>query len=415
MFLKSDKCPECYELLTYEKQVPPWCGACGWGAGAGQMDTSTDTFSERIRRRLSRSMGNKILQTAIADSKDDQTLRSIASWQSRIAIFAYVALITVTVALAAYLVFYFWINPIVDLIAAALIGLVWTLRPRLPPLRKTDLTREAAPNLFGLIDQVSENAGTQTIQYVCISPSYNAFVYQAGPKATPVLTIGLLLWSAISRQEKVALLSHELAHIASNDPARGRWYVATHNALSSWLGIFENEDSDVNSLLGRTFFLPVTVGVRGLLALLETQSFKESQLAEYRADKIGSIISGRKAMIDLLMSMKHSESVYAFLLTKSGARSTSGEAIIEEFPRYISALPEAEVLRLTRMHLSENVSVDRSHPANQLRIKFLRSLPDYQSQVLLDEYTDKEITSELSAYFEPMSYRLYHEAMGIAE
>lgn len=113
-----------------------------------------------------------------------------------------------------------WFNLLELASALLLIATGLYLRPRAPRLSEPLRGRDDLPKLFALLDQLSAKLGAEKIDAVMVSEDIKAFM--AGPKRHGhVLGIGAPLWMGLESDERLAVLSHEVAHLAHRDPARG--------------------------------------------------------------------------------------------------------------------------------------------------------------------------------------------------
>jgi heat shock protein HtpX len=102
--------------------------------------------------------------------------------------------------------------------AVVLLGVAAVVRPRLG--RLDDLHGEYAvrvrpddaPELFAVIDAVTDALGARPPQHVLLDSQYNAACAVLGWRRQRVLVLGMPLVSVLSGQELVALLAHEIAH-----------------------------------------------------------------------------------------------------------------------------------------------------------------------------------------------------------
>ncbi|MFF5078565.1 M48 family metalloprotease [Actinoplanes sp. NPDC000266] len=137
---------------------------------------------------------------------------------------AIVALTLTAIAAALWLIVAggpFW--PIV--FGLALLGLAWAIRPRfnrLKPMLKTSYRVEPAnaPAFHALIDRIAAELGTPKPDVVLFTFGWNAGVTVTGPRPRRVLVVGVQLLLALRAEEVVALLGHELGHLAYADNRR---------------------------------------------------------------------------------------------------------------------------------------------------------------------------------------------------
>lgn len=103
--------------------------------------------------------------------------------------------------------------------AALLLGLVYFVWPFSRRRRRgLELSRQQAPELFSLIDEVARTINAPTVDSLALSPDFNASYSTRGLRRR-VLGIGMSLWTVLGAQEQVALLGHELGHAVNGDYA----------------------------------------------------------------------------------------------------------------------------------------------------------------------------------------------------
>jgi hypothetical protein len=110
-----------------------------------------------------------------------------------------------------------------------------TLRPRLGRLDRaqTRLSREQAPTLYRLIEQVATTVGAPMPDIITVDSRFNASAGALGLRRRRVLCIGLPLWGPLPPQQRVALLGHELGHFVNGDVRRGPLTQIPLNTLGS--------------------------------------------------------------------------------------------------------------------------------------------------------------------------------------
>jgi heat shock protein HtpX len=104
-----------------------------------------------------------------------------------------------------------------------LLMLAAVLRPRFGRLSRyaEPVTREQAPTLFRVIDEVAQTLGTPRPHIVLVDETFNAWARLVGLRSRRVVNLGLPLLGVLSPQERVALIGHELGHFVNGDARRG--------------------------------------------------------------------------------------------------------------------------------------------------------------------------------------------------
>ena len=158
-----------------------------------------------------------------------------------------VLLLLVLVAVTTFYVRLNWILIKVLWIPLALAGLVLrSLWITLPEPDGTRLTREQAPALFDLVNEVREALDGPTIHHVLISDDFNAFIAQI-PQfgmfgwSRNYLVIGLALLRALSPAEFRAVLAHEMGHLSGK---HGRFSGWIYRLRQSWVEILTTVEQE---------------------------------------------------------------------------------------------------------------------------------------------------------------------------
>src|SRR5207247_2018650 len=86
---------------------------------------------------------------------------------------------------------------------------------------KGGLARAEAPRLYALVDRIAEALETKRVDAIFINRQFNASWSVVGIRRRSVLRLGLPLLSALTPQERVALIAHELGHGRNGDARRG--------------------------------------------------------------------------------------------------------------------------------------------------------------------------------------------------
>jgi Zn-dependent protease with chaperone function len=119
----------------------------------------------------------------------------------------------------------------------AAVTILWALVPRpdrfSPPGPR--LTRDAAPTLFDIIDDVASATGQDVPAEVYVIGDVNAWVGQRGGimgfGSRRVMGLGLPLLGCLRADEVRAVIAHEFGHYCSGDVSLGPWIFKTRAAI----------------------------------------------------------------------------------------------------------------------------------------------------------------------------------------
>jgi Zn-dependent protease with chaperone function len=400
--LRTAACPGCARSLTGDRRWPLWCPDCGWG-----LDDPTTDLKRRARRRRER-MHQRVLaehRRILAKGPQPQgLLRAVAMTLAVV-----VHLFTVALAAVGMLM---WLLPMPVLLKVILSGLLllgaWETRPRFGRLADRPVLRRAdAPHTFALLDQACAIAGARPIDVVVPTSLFNASAGFAGlrPRES-VLSIGLPLWNTLDRDEKLALLGHELGHFVNGDLretllvgtaltslrkwewflAPDRFYVRIHRGPRVRRASFSDR-------VGALLLLPFATVMGTFAKALGRVATLASQRSEYRADTLAATLGGRAAALRLLNGLYFDD---ATVFAMKVALRTDQKADIWAVGRgYQQSLPDAERERVRRNGDRALHRTDSWHPPTALRTELVAATPDRGPAIHLDAEQERLVDAEL--------------------
>jgi Zn-dependent protease with chaperone function len=282
-------------------------------------------------------------------------------------------------------------------------------RIRLPKADRSfnRVSRDEAPALFEIIDQAREGIGAPRVDIVEISGEFNASCARYGFRRTPVLTLGLPLWGALSPAGRQALLGHELGHLVNGDvrsllltqPAvttLGRLAIIFDpKAIAGGSTVHSNILSDaVAAILAYTIFAPVQfVFAAGHRALLRVAA-RDHQRAEVYADALAVRLAGSAGAEELMRVLVLDRRVALAVLEAvrtSGPRPVAWRAAVAE----AIDLPDAELIVREQATLRYQANLYADHPPTGLRRRLVRSWsaadPAYPISEALHAVADEQL------------------------
>ena len=396
-------CPKCATDITVDPGFRPWCPECGWGCEP-QVEAPSGLF-DRIYRRLGQRQGERLF-SELKNSKQaiGKPKRTAAFLMA--SLLAIPVHLTTVVLLAAGLWFLIatWFHWIPALIGLALIGGAYALRPRFggPPDAHV-LSREEAPALYGLVDEVARKMGTETVDEIYVHLDINAGYGQYGIRQKSYLILGAPLWLSYDGGEKVALIAHELAHQVNGDATRGFWIRNAIDTLANWHAFLRPPHPDTSprfnwhgtddwigeSLATYYFSRLLSIPVSLLLNALVHLSWNSSQRAEYLADYLGSRVSGTEKFIasDERLSVLTDN---ADQMAESIKRHVHApEKIVPDFVSKFETIPTREMERVRRINKSELLTLDATHPPTYYRCAMLEAFPCPAQLTLTGDQVEK--------------------------
>lgn len=401
-------CGSCGAPVPVHDLVRPWCEVCGWNVT--EASDLPRSFIDRKIDALGRLHGEWLLKQV--SSAPEAELRPRLSVSVLIAYFISLLVLTANLLIGLaglYLIIWGWPNVMFLAGGGILLVTSWFLRPYLGSLPKDCVARNDYPALFALVDRVAAELKVRPVEHVRIDEQFNASMAEIGLGRTPVLTIGLPLWTSLVAQERVAIIGHELAHRANHDPARTMVIGNGLLALDRWnylLAPPQHSTEGLGELVIHGFMFVLAKMTRGLRALLANLLFIESQRAEYLADHLAAKVAGSAAGISLLQKIGLAGNLKAVVERVYYGGDTDGRSVIEAFRAFVRSVPAREMERIQRADEKENARIDSSHPPTAMRIRFIENRGLAVSAIILDESQSGAIDVELRPLSERLSMKI---------
>ncbi len=157
------------------------------------------------------------------------------------------------------------------------------------------VTRGEAPELYGMVEQLSRNAGLPMPKtYIIENPAPNAFATGRNPNhAAVAVTTGIL--QLLDRNELMGVLGHELAHVKHRDILTGSIAATIAGAITmmasmaKWGMLFGGGHRDNNGGGGGIAAIAMMI-LAPIAAMVIQMAISRSR--EYAADRGGAEISG---------------------------------------------------------------------------------------------------------------------------
>ncbi|MGC4109655.1 MAG: M48 family metalloprotease [Nocardioides sp.] len=302
-----------------------------------------------------------------------------------------------------------WPHTWPERLAGALLLLVcYGTRPEIPkrPPYVARLKPETAPATFALLEQVGDQVGAPVPDEVLISRKFNASVSRAGLRGR-ALELGAPLWVAAGPQARIALLAHELGHIAHRDLTSSLWVGSARHTLRKWDHVFRTPSmSTVGTtrngawgagfaVLLSTLLFPLFRGVTGAYSsLVEWANAPAHRRQEMLADLDSARVAGTDGALELFDTLLASMSVETSISSAAvDARRPDLWGVVTE--RLAARGPE-ERSRARAAAASERTRIDASHPATTLRIRLVEGRPWETAALAPDEDQWAAIDAELA-------------------
>ncbi|WP_238425369.1 M48 family metallopeptidase [Micromonospora parastrephiae] len=389
----------------------PWCPGCEWNLDAYDPVrrrrefgwTWVDRWTYRTAFRTTREQFDRLVGRPLG-TNGSGAARALTAAASLLLVAAVLAL-AVT---GGWLIVAFPFPNLAVVPGVAMVGLAIALRPRFgrvdPDLEV--LTRDRAPELFSLIDEVATAIGAPMPDVVGVDDSINAYAATVGLRHRRVLGLGLPLWGSLPAGGRVALLGHELGHFVNGDPRRGLLTQPAFTMLGSAADLFRPVRTSVGAglvemlgdALGRAFQWVVSRVLFVAYLLLVAVALRDSQRAEYLADELAARVAGTTAATDFLDTLLATESLA--LAVRRETRAGHGP------DRWRSALAESRAASSNRLPLLRQLSVRdeaslfAAHPPTGLRRQMLAERTWQQPAVVLTSARLERIDAELAREYE---------------
>jgi Zn-dependent protease with chaperone function len=278
--------------------------------------------------------------------------------------------------------------PIKVVAIAALVGTAVLVRPRLGRAQKgVPVTRDEAPTLWSSVEELCRTIGARTPDFILVDDTFNAGYGSIGLRRRRYLRIGYPLWNILSYQERIGLLSHEMAHDVNHDLRRSVITYTALNSLTQWFRLFTpstrparlrrqiGRNSLNNSISSLEMITPVLLApIAAMVALagnrLRRISEKVGQRAEYLADDLAADVAGTESFKDLLVKLLVADACLRALQIASQQGISDLWAAEAEF---VASVPSSEIDRRRRVAGSQLQRVDVSHPPTELRIRLIEA------------------------------------------
>lgn len=408
-------CPQCAEQSTNDSRFVEWCHSCGWHADPNPPPAPRGWIKRRAVRRDDRSV-REVFQVCAA-AKDLQALRDRSKSVAVLcAIVVHLATVAV-LALALYVATTSLLLPIKIILSSALVGTAVLVRPRLGrPPGGVPVQREQAPVLWGSVEELCRTIGARPPDVILVDGTFNAGYGSVGLRRRRYLRIGYPLWNILSFEERVGLLSHEMAHDVNHDLRRSVITYTALNSLTQWFRLFTPSTHPVRrrrqvarsmsrsnamsqsisnlEMITPILFAPIAAIVALAGNRLRRITERVGQHAEYRADDLAADLAGSESFKALLVKLLVADACFRALQSASQQSVSDLWAAEVEF---VASIPASEIDRRRRVAGSRLQRVDVSHPPTELRIELIEAsaqrLPRVPTLAQRFGVVDQELTA----------------------
>jgi Zn-dependent protease with chaperone function len=269
----------------------------------------------------------------------------------------------------------------------------------------TDVS-ETAPETIALVAEIAEVVGGPRPTSVWISDDLNAMV-TTGAVRGRALVVGAPLWVACSPQARVAVIAHELGHLANRDLIRGRYVSAAAEGVLAWLDILTPWSPHEEHLLAagevgvgrgaivRVLTWPVRAALMTYLRVLHRANTSAHRRQEHYADLAAVRAAGTAGAVDALETMLVMDGL---LVTANRVAVTTGRPELRPaLEAYMAGYGPERRQRARQEAAAEASRVDASHPPTFQRLRLVESVEHSHPVVALDAARCEAIERELGA------------------
>lgn len=310
--------------------------------------------------------------------------------------YAYVLGVLAVVAALLYLLIWLTteggrINFAVVKVGWVLLALAWVvlraLWVKMPAPEGIRLTREQAPRLFALADELASKLEAPRVHVLQIDGEYNASLAQV-PRLGPFgwqrnyLTLGLPLMQALTPEQFRAVLAHELGHLSGNHGRFGSWVYRVRQTWVQLLVRLEREE--------RWGAFAFTKFVNWFAPYFNAYSFVLARRHEYEADKAAAQVAGAREAARALAAVNIkgsylSEKYWPEILSRADEqREPTPGAFAGMLPVLRSGPAAGDARQFLQRSLLEETGYEDTHPALAQRLGALGFGPD-EAESLAEE------------------------------
>lgn len=271
---------------------------------------------------------------------------------------------------------------------------VLAFRPRLRWVRGAGLL-DQSPATAALLVDIAQAVGGPPPTRLTVSSDFNAHVARTGIRGR-TLDIGAPLWAALSPEERIAVLGHELGHLANSDVRSSRIVASALTSLAQWTEVFAMRTVTYSrayaiQLLLQVVLWPVRVVLTGYLRVITLLAAASHRRQEHYADLASAVAGGSDGACRMLEVTLMSGATETIATKARLERSDVYDAIRDRFASYDDA-----TFRNARHRSGAATSrVDDSHPPTLNRLVLIESRPRVTAAVVRSAQEWARIDAEL--------------------
>lgn len=266
-------------------------------------------------------------------------------------------------------------------------GLAWAivkgLWVRIEPPTGIRLQRAESPELYGMLEELRRQLGSQPFHEVLLTSDYNAAVVQV-PRLGALgwhrnyLMLGLPLMQSLGPEEFKAVLAHEFAHLSGGHGRFGNWL---YRMRRSWERIF---DQMVRQQSGGAWVL--NVFVNWYWPKFNAHAFVLSRANEYEADACAARLVGPGAIADALTRIQVHDQLLddrfwpEHFKRASVQEQAPGDTFQEMNRALVAGAPAPDIARWLRHAFLRETNNADTHPSLTDPLRSIDRLPEGAGQ-----------------------------------
>lgn len=282
--------------------------------------------------------------------------------------------------------------------------LAYALRPRYGLRGSPGLMDETRyPETVALVREVARAVGSPVPTRLEIGTDFNAHARRAGFNGR-TLNVGAPLWCALTPSARVALLGHELGHLAHQDVRSGRFVASGTQALAYWDSILDMDgDASLTEQLTKVLVWPLRVVIAGWLLLIGRVNAASCRVMETNADLAAITAAGTDGAVDLFETLMAATGAHV-AINRAAITRTDLHAALDSWRETLTAERRRSARRAGAV---ERTSADDHHPATIDRLAMAESRQRTSAAVVIDkarlDRLDQEWRDEIDASLEVLS------------